>query len=491
VTSLFDVKAIPFGLFSLFKGVNREIHARVLFMIYEMSSERVDRVVPVNELVDAMRKECVMNDYEASDVPSDGIDNAEVSDLSHKRSRERMEINTLRRVRLICCNVQYDSVARDNVSVVSLSRFGNKLIRFILDICQDSSDDVRLANVQSAASVMRLLQSRDNHIDHPYVSLESAYNNINDFITRLNEFSSDFYDFIDIHPADTSSVVAAGEWLNTVLGSRYVRDFYELNNSSLGYVARVNEIGYKASLIENDPDLIDWIVMDKIDSESAVRMTLGDSYVCTSYDELRDRVVFMLKRLEIVSRHEFGSLMRYLDGIVFNVIQRAKQVVMSYIGNEDVSNYTTKLSQLIRMYESTGDNIPDRLFDIYRYRIFDEHSLVRQPAVAEVISYDPNAYGSSSVSDSNALPFFDYHSAGKNYVNRNIPVGKVVDSEDLKIDSHDDFMDFFSMMVMGLTRNGESLVDVSDSMKTVNQGVYTYPKALITRKDSGGNDNDK
>lgn len=475
-----NIKDIPFEIFGLLRGSNREIHTRVLFMISEMCQERVERVVMLTDLVERMRSERVMSSFEESDVRLEGF----VPEDTGKRAlnRELAEINLLRSVRLVRRHLRYDASSRDMVMMVFLSSLGLKLVRFLSDVSSDSSDDVKLVNIQNAVACIRSIQRRDPSMEHPYVALKSAHDNIDDFILRLSEFSSDFYDFIDSNPVDVNNVVSAGNWLKRVLGSHYVRDFYELNNYSLGHIARVNEIGHKAALIMTDEDILDWIVSDKVKSEEAISKIVDSNGGTTDRGVIREDVIAMLMRLNAVATNEFGSLIRYLDSVVFDVIRRARYVVLSYIGGENLSSYTTKLAQVIRMYESRGEEPPASLFNIYRCRWLDEQGLRRKPSAAEVIEYDPGAFKTSEVMDIGKPSFFSQRMAAKRYTRRNIPENTPVDVASLPVQDFTDYKELWSMLLLAIQQQPDSAVEILEFMGQVVNGDYSYPGAVIERK---------
>lgn len=478
---MISTRDIPFEIFGLLRGSNREIHTRVLFMIFEMCNERIERVVTLSDLLDRMRSEKVMSSFEETDIGFDGVD-VDLGDGRRMVNRELTEINLLRGVKLIRRHVRYDASSRDNVMMVFLSSLGLKLVHFLMDVSKDTSDNVRLVNIQNAVSNIRFISSENSAADHPYVCLKAAYDNINDFIMRLSEFSSDFYDFVDSNPVDAKNVVSAGEWFKKVLGSRFVHDFYELNNYSLGHVARINEIGHKAELILKNENILDWIVYDKVQTEQTVSKTIDVSSALMDPGLIREDVLMMLQRLVVVADHEFGSLMRYLDGIVFDVIQRARYVVLSHVGGSGVSSYATKLAQLIRMYESTGTEPPVELFNIYRSRLVDQNSLVRKPRVNDIVEYDAKAFGVSSLVDMEKPSFFNYRGSAKKYVKEHVPEGQTVSIADLPLQSFDDYKEFWSMLLMAIEAQPDSAVRVLRFMDQVVNGDYSYPGGLIERE---------
>lgn len=357
----FQARDVPYEVFTAFSGSNQSVYMDILLQMEEMEKSSFDRSVDLAELRES-----------ASAILQDEGDRAGRAFSAH--------LYKLQGYRLVRRQNIYDDQEGGYVEKVFLTGTGRKLLDFASELTRSDLDETKDYNIQNALVNMRFLKpGADTKDMNLYDCLQSAYRALETLSAHLNSFAGEFSEFIERSTKNMDSAKKANKWLHTMYVSPFVQEYYAMNEESLGYSAKMNEMARIAEKTAENADMMECLTGEYKKKQAGFSTEFGE--VRTDV-QIRAEILFKLRRIINIAGREYHDHAHAIGTLVMQVIRRTFFLLSSYGTMNETATLSVRLLQMIRMCEETGGDVPD-ILSLYDMRCADTDSLKAPPTMSK------------------------------------------------------------------------------------------------------------
>ena len=453
------IEQLPYDLFTLFSRDNRTVHVRTLLMIDRLCSN-VRGSVATDVLTDEIRRQAIFPDKDGKEI-----------------SKELYKLKQYRLLRRFNTYNEQESMWQESIRLTST---GYKLTTFIKSLLCDDIEETKEFHIQDALINIRLIEQHNTDV-HLYDALTSAYNSVTMLITHLAEYSSDFDDYIAEHAGSIDSAKEARQWIDRMMGSNYIKEYFALTSDILGCTARMNQIALMVGRIMESDEICGAIVESQYEKQTVISGSAGGP---PARSVIMEDVMQRLRRLHEMAEYEYAEYMSDIRSMVTKVIERTYFVVNSFGADVGGSSLAAKLMTLIRYCEEKEIPIPEQIVGLYQDSYISDGSLMKKPMKREPVHFDPPEY----LSAEQEVHDLTYRKEqARRYGSEHIPKGSSVWLDNLPCETEEDFYQIFRLTYYaGLEQEDNDfriMEEKEDKTETTEKNGFVLPKLKIERSE--------
>lgn len=355
---------VPFFMFSVFTGENKIEYLNLMLLIDEMTEDGV--------------QEAIAYDYFAEEAIKKDVLGPEADEV-----RVNMHVRKLANAKLVRRQIVYNDEKKEWEDSVLLSGYGRKFIAFLKELSRSDLDEAKDYQITNVRRIMRDLASRRALPENRADLLMAAFTNMRELIYHLSGFNAEFADYVTRkNKNQIKNAQEASQWINEIMGSKYIVEFYTICDDSLGYVSQISEIAINAAKIMKSSELTGLIIQDRKKKAQELRDKKNIDDI--GENEIEKQVRAQIRRIHSIAETEYSVYIKRIIRTVNSIIKRTFLMYSAFGAEIGGDNILSRMMKLIRYVEKTGDEqVLENLMNLYNVRVFTEESFVRPLKKAE------------------------------------------------------------------------------------------------------------
>ena len=455
-----------FSITSAFSGDNKVPYLKIMFLIDEMVGEAYQEAVSYEHFIE---QACIRELFGA------GTD----------RDRVISGIRRLTSAKLVKRQALYSQEAREWEESVLLTGYGKKFLSFVTELSRPDLDESRDYKITNARRNIRdLLSMEEIEYDRSDL-LKDAYASLSELIYHLSSFNAEFMDFVSKeNRSRVRNAREAGEWIDSIMSSKFMIEFYTISDDSLGYISQIGEIAVNIEKIKNSPVLTGLIIRDR--KKKARELMDKQDVKDISDSEIEAQVMTQIRRISSMAGTEYREYISRILKTVNTVIKRTYLMFSAFGTNVGGDNILSRMMQLIRYVEKTGDEMPlEDIINLYRLRYYTESSLSKPAKRSEEKGEYPDPVYLFDSQIGTSVPIRTRKMESKEYMEEVMAGSERIRLDSLPCGNDEEFCRLIRLVYIASENENEGKAYGTEYIpgegRSCRKGGYTIPNIYIVR----------
>lgn len=463
---------VSFVIFAAFSGPNRAGYMKMMMLLEEMTEDGYQEAVSY----DRFTEEVVAGEFLGEDTDAE---------------KAASGIRKLVSAKLIRKHAVYNEEIKGWEESILLTGYGKKFLGFVRDISRLDLDDTKDYKITNARRNIRdLLRTDEIEYDRSDL-LKDAYASLSELIYHLSGFSAEFMDFVAKESRNhIRNAREAGAWIESIMGSKFMIEFYTISDDSLGYISQIGEISVNVEKIRQSDVLTGLIVRDR---KKKARELLAKQDISDINDrEIEAQVSAQLRRISSIAGIEYREYISRILKTVNTVIKRTYLMFSAFGTDIGGDNILSRTMQLIRYVDKTGDESPlEDIINLYRLRYYTEESLSRPVRRTEERTEYPDPIYLFDTTIDQSAPIRTRRMESKEQIERVMEGAERIRLDSLPCGNSDEFCMLIRLVYIASSHESRTKKYGTEYIKgepaTCRKGPYTIPNIYIVRcRQEGG-----